>query len=214
MVGRSLSLSLTHTHRYTHRHTHTHTPPRGAGDGGLCFASQCRQEVLPCSTCHPPASWKMKRSFIQYEELTYLKNLQYKSLDASEICQDEKKKKVRMGQHGARDGARRSLPFLFSFAITFEIKPKLRKGSVLPTPGSAGRSYTFTVTEAGHRTRSCAFPQGTSRSRRGDRQLVQAHAAHHTHALKTFELLLHLYEKKHFFRARNLMASPSQCLVP
>ena len=103
-----------------------------------------------------------------------------------------------------RDGARRSLPLLFSFVITFEIKPKLRKGSILPAPGSAGRSYTFTVTEAGHGTRSCTFPQGTSHSRRGDRQLVQAHAAHHAHALKTFELLLPLDEKKHFFRARNL----------
>ena len=90
MVGGSLSLSLSHTH--------THTPPLGAGDGGLCFVSQCRREVLPCSTCHPPASWKMERSFIQqYMEITYLKNLQYKSLDASEICQDEKKKKVRKG---------------------------------------------------------------------------------------------------------------------
>ena len=113
-----------------------------------------------------------------------------------------------------RDGARRNLPLLFSFAITFEIKPKLRKGSVLPAPGSAGRSYTLTVTEAGHGMRSCTFPQGTSHSRRGDRQLVQAHAAHHAHALKTFELLLPLDEKKHFFRARNLMVSPSQCLVP
>ena len=93
--GGWVSLSLSHTH--------THTPPLGAGDGGLCFVSQCRREVLPCSTCHPPASWKMERSFIQqYMEITYLKNLQYKSLDASEICQDEKKKKVRkeMGQGG------------------------------------------------------------------------------------------------------------------
>ena len=33
-----------------------------------------------------------------------------------------------------RDGARRNLPLLFSFAITFEIKPKLRKGSVFLPP--------------------------------------------------------------------------------
>ena len=157
MVGRSLSLSLSLSHTHTHTHTHLLVGLAMAASI-LRLSADMKYYLVPPVTHLLTGRWSIHLSNNTWS-IHNLKNLQYKSPDASEICQDEKKKKSK-----ERDGARRSLPFLFSFAITFDVKPKLRKGSVLPAPGSIGRSCTFTVTEALHRVHSCTFPQGTSQT--------------------------------------------------